>query len=109
MNWYGRRLVLAGIYKTTELYMLSDTSDDHQRTWEFLNRRVDESVQLEGLLANTEIAGKFAKEFAASTFITVSNDILLIRGSLFRLNTEFWRGKCILMVEYFLGTEKKQP
>lgn len=73
MNWYGRRLALAGIYKTTELFMLSDSSPDHHKTWEFLNRRVDEAIQLEGLLVNTELAGVFAKDFATATFTTARN------------------------------------
>lgn len=73
MNWYGRRLALAGIYKTTELYMLSDTSPDHVKTWQFLQRRIDEAVQLEGLLKNSESASIFAKDFAAATFTAARN------------------------------------
>lgn len=73
MSWYGRRLALAGIYKTTELYMLSDTSMDHQKTWEFLRRRVDDAIQLEDIVRTSENAGVFAKDFATATFTTVSS------------------------------------
>ncbi|CAH1400081.1 unnamed protein product [Nezara viridula] len=73
MSWYGRRLALAGIYKTTELYMLSDSSMDHQKSWEFLRRRVDDAIQLEGIVRTSENAGIFAKDFATATFTTARN------------------------------------
>lgn len=55
----------------TELYMLQDGSEDHQQTWMFLNRRIDETTQLHSLLVQSESAAQFAKDIATSTFITV--------------------------------------
>ena len=39
-NFYTKRGLLAGVYGSTVLYWLSDTSDSHQETWAFLDRRV---------------------------------------------------------------------
>lgn len=46
MNWYIRRTGVAGIYKTTELYLLQDSSEEHKNTWEFLNRRIKDAVEM---------------------------------------------------------------
>ncbi|KAJ9061972.1 Ubiquinone biosynthesis protein coq9, mitochondrial [Entomophthora muscae] len=47
MDWYSRRLSIAGLYTSTELYMMQDQSVDQSATWEFLERRLsdyDEAV-----------------------------------------------------------------
>ncbi|TDL89072.1 COQ9 family protein [Meridianimarinicoccus aquatilis] len=46
-NWYTKRGTLAGVYSATVLYWLGDDSDDHARTWAFLDRRVDDVMQIE--------------------------------------------------------------
>ena len=38
MNWYTKRLTLLAIYKSSELAMMNDKSDDFKETWEFLDR-----------------------------------------------------------------------
>ena len=38
-NWYSKRLMLLGLYKSTELAMMQDSSADYKDTWEFLDRR----------------------------------------------------------------------
>uniref|UniRef100_A0A0A9XBS2 Ubiquinone biosynthesis protein n=1 Tax=Lygus hesperus TaxID=30085 RepID=A0A0A9XBS2_LYGHE len=73
LKWYGRRIALAGIYKTTELYMLQDSSNDYVQTWHFLERRMDEAQQMHRLLLQTEQASQFAKDFTSATFITARN------------------------------------
>ncbi|XP_073973834.1 ubiquinone biosynthesis protein COQ9, mitochondrial-like isoform X3 [Rhodnius prolixus] len=73
MSWYSRRVGLAGLYKVTELYMLQDTSEDFARTWNFLNRRMEEAEHLEGYFLQTENASQFAKQFASATFTTARN------------------------------------
>lgn len=40
-NWYTKRGLLAGVYSSTLLYWLADSSDDHADTWAFLDRRVE--------------------------------------------------------------------
>jgi len=40
VNWYSKRLSVAAIYKSTEIFMLQDDSEDFQETWKFLDNRV---------------------------------------------------------------------
>ncbi|XP_015589043.1 ubiquinone biosynthesis protein COQ9, mitochondrial isoform X4 [Cephus cinctus] len=79
-NWYTRRVVLAGIYKSTELYMLQDNSEDHRQTWKFLERRIEDAAQLNRLLSATpdlipppDQAISRATEAASAAFITARN------------------------------------
>lgn len=78
INWYARRMILATIYKTTELYMLQDTSEDHKETWLFLERRIKDILQLQTMLVNTtksspDEALNNAAQTAAAVFITARN------------------------------------
>ncbi|KAJ9184204.1 hypothetical protein P3X46_007969 [Hevea brasiliensis] len=43
INWYVKRTVLGGIYSTTEIYMLTDSSPDFRDTWAFLDYRVKDA------------------------------------------------------------------
>lgn len=53
--------------------MLQDKSDQHQNTWEFLNNRMDEAIQLQSMFGQTgNITNKFQRSFN-SAFITVNN------------------------------------
>lgn len=45
-NWYTRRAVLTGIYNTTELVMMQDTSPDFEDTWRFLENRVADAMNM---------------------------------------------------------------
>ena len=40
-SWYTKRAIVSKVYVATELYMLQDSSNDHEATWEFLDRRID--------------------------------------------------------------------
>lgn len=51
VNWYTKRMTLSGVYSSTLLFWLGDESPDHQRTWEFLDRRIDNVMQFEKLKA----------------------------------------------------------
>lgn len=51
-NWYSKRATLSAVYTATVVYWLGDTSDDHAATWEFLNRRIDNVMQVEKLKSN---------------------------------------------------------
>lgn len=46
MNWYTKRAVLTGLYNTTELVMLQDSSPDFQDTWTFLDNRIQDVVNM---------------------------------------------------------------
>ncbi|XP_017061480.1 ubiquinone biosynthesis protein COQ9, mitochondrial [Drosophila ficusphila] len=72
-GWYTRRVGLATIMKMTELYFLQDTSQGHAQTWDFLKNRMDEAVQLQMMLSQTEgMTHTFQRSFN-SAFITARN------------------------------------
>ena len=50
-NWYTKRMTLSGVYGSTVLYWLGDDSPDHARTWEFLDRRIENVMQFEKVKA----------------------------------------------------------
>lgn len=47
VNWYTKRATLSGVYGSTVLYWLGDDSQEHSATWEFLDRRIDNVMQIE--------------------------------------------------------------
>lgn len=51
INWYTKRATLSGVYGSTVLYWLGDTSEGHQATWEFLDRRIDDVMRVEKVKA----------------------------------------------------------
>jgi ubiquinone biosynthesis protein COQ9 len=46
-NWYTKRATLSAVYASTVLFWLGDDSTDHQATWEFLDRRIENVMQIE--------------------------------------------------------------
>lgn len=44
-NHYSKRFLLSGVIKSTTLYWLNDTSDNHEKTWAFLERRIDDVLK----------------------------------------------------------------
>ena len=55
-NYYTKRGLLAGVYSATLLYWLNDHSPDHADTWAFLQRRIDEVMQVPKAMARTREA-----------------------------------------------------
>lgn len=51
VNWYTKRATLSGVYGATVLFWLGDDSPDHEATWEFLDRRIDDVMQIEKVKA----------------------------------------------------------
>jgi ubiquinone biosynthesis protein COQ9 len=45
-NFYSKRALLAGVYSTTLIYWLDDRSEDLQETWAFLDRRIENVMQV---------------------------------------------------------------
>ena len=41
-------MLLSGVIKTTGLYWLNDTSEDHAKTWDFLQNRIDNVLKIGG-------------------------------------------------------------
>lgn len=52
LNWYTKRASLSAVYGATVLYWLGDDSSGHGATWDFLDRRIDQVMQVEKLKAN---------------------------------------------------------
>ncbi|MFN3209859.1 MAG: COQ9 family protein [Roseovarius sp.] len=51
VNWYTKRATLSGVYSATVLYWLGDDSEGHARTWEFLDRRIEDVMRIESVKA----------------------------------------------------------
>lgn len=51
VNWYTKRATLSAVYSATVLYWLGDTSEGDAATWAFLDRRIDNVMQIETLKA----------------------------------------------------------
>ncbi|WP_126974969.1 COQ9 family protein [Frigidibacter oleivorans] len=47
LNWYTKRATLAAVYSSTVLYWLGDDSEGQAATWAFLDRRIDNVMQIE--------------------------------------------------------------
>ncbi len=47
VNWYSKRATLSAVYGATVLFWLGDHSDGNADTWEFLNRRIENVMQIE--------------------------------------------------------------
>lgn len=46
-NWYSKRMTLSGVYSSSVLYWLGDTSEGHRDTGEFIDRRIEGVMQFE--------------------------------------------------------------
>ena len=68
INWYTKRATLSGVYSATVLYWLGDDSDGHEATWDFLDRRIENVMQIEKFKAQTRdnklVAGLMAGPLA---------------------------------------------
>ena len=50
-NFYTKRMTLGGVYTSTFLYWLGDESENSEDTWDFLDRRIENVMQIEKLKA----------------------------------------------------------
>ncbi|APE44708.1 ubiquinone biosynthesis protein [Sulfitobacter alexandrii] len=69
VNWYTKRATLSGVYSSTVLYWLGDDSEDQARTWEFLNRRIDNVMQIEKLKAQVNNSPTLSKLMAGPNWV----------------------------------------
>lgn len=53
-NWYTKRAILSGVYSSTVLYWLGDTSPGDADTWAFLDRRINEVMSFEKAKAQVQ-------------------------------------------------------
>merc|ERR1719244_2528539 len=56
-NWYSKRITLAAIYTSTEVFLLQDKSPGYTDTWQFLDRRFEDLQAMPNL---REIPGDMA-------------------------------------------------
>ena len=64
LNWYTKRATLSAVYGSTVLFWLGDDSSNHQATWEFLDRRIENVMQIEKLKSQMR-DNPLSKAFAA--------------------------------------------
>lgn len=69
INWYTKRATLSGVYSSTVLYWLGDDSVDHQATWDFLDRRIDNVMQIEQIKAQVRKSPVLSKILAGPTWL----------------------------------------
>ena len=69
VNWYTKRATLSAVYSSTVLYWLGDTSEGHADTWEFLDRRIDNVMQIEKLKAQVNNSPTLSKLMAGPNWL----------------------------------------
>lgn len=69
VNWYTKRATLAGVYASTVLFWLGDHSPDDQATWEFLDRRIEDVMQIEKIKAQVRDNAFLQKAFAGPNWL----------------------------------------
>jgi ubiquinone biosynthesis protein COQ9 len=63
-SWMTKRATLSGVHAATVLFWLGDDSPGHHATWDFLDRRIDNVMQIEKIkagLRDNPLAKMFAK------------------------------------------------
>lgn len=69
VNWYTKRATLSGVYSATVLFWLGDSSEDHAATWEFLDRRIDNVMQIEKAKAHVRNSPALSKLMAGPNWL----------------------------------------
>jgi ubiquinone biosynthesis protein COQ9 len=66
-NFYTKRGLLAAVLTSSMLYWLNDTSDHHEETWSFLDRRIEDVMKIPKLQARiTSEVQKFTSRIIGS-------------------------------------------
>ncbi|XP_059191404.1 ubiquinone biosynthesis protein COQ9, mitochondrial [Centropristis striata] len=73
MNWYTKRAALTGIYNTTELVMLQDSSEDFQDTWNFLDNRIQDVVNMASTAKQAQATGETVVQGLMGAAVTLKN------------------------------------
>lgn len=69
VNWYTKRATLSGVYSATVLYWLGDDSPDHEKTWEFLDRRIEDVMRIEKVKARVRESPILSRMLAGPTWL----------------------------------------
>ncbi|XP_028304586.1 ubiquinone biosynthesis protein COQ9, mitochondrial isoform X2 [Gouania willdenowi] len=73
MNWYTKRAALTGIFNTTELVMLQDSSPDFQDTWNFLDNRIQDIVNMASTAKQVQSTGEAVVQGLMGAAVTLKN------------------------------------
>ncbi|XP_066569986.1 ubiquinone biosynthesis protein COQ9, mitochondrial isoform X2 [Amia ocellicauda] len=73
LNWYTRRATLTGIYNTTELVMVQDSSPDFQDTWAFLDNRIRDVMNMANTAKQVQSTGEAVVQGIMGAAITLKN------------------------------------
>ncbi|XP_035497188.1 ubiquinone biosynthesis protein COQ9, mitochondrial isoform X2 [Scophthalmus maximus] len=73
MNWYTKRAALTGIYNTTELVMVQDSSPDFQDTWNFLDNRIQDVVNMATTAKQAQATGEAVVQGLMGAAVTLKN------------------------------------
>ncbi|KAK1162084.1 ubiquinone biosynthesis protein COQ9, mitochondrial-like [Acipenser oxyrinchus oxyrinchus] len=73
LNWYTRRAALTGIYNTTELVMLQDSSPDFEDTWKFLENRVKDVMKMANTAKQVQSTGEAVVQGIMGAAVTLKN------------------------------------
>ena len=69
VNWYTKRATLSGVYSATVLYWLGDNSADQVATWAFLDRRINDVMQIEKLKAQVRESPTLSRLMAGPNWL----------------------------------------
>ncbi len=69
VNWYTKRATLSAVYSSTVLFWLGDTSDGNADTWGFLDRRIDNVMQIEKVKAQVKNSPTLSKLMAGPNWL----------------------------------------
>ena len=72
-SWYTKRGILAGVYGSTQLFMLQDKSEGWENTWDFLDRRLDDVEKLKHDRDAVEAQLASVKDITKSGFMVARN------------------------------------
>ncbi|XP_074958070.1 ubiquinone biosynthesis protein COQ9, mitochondrial [Phalacrocorax aristotelis] len=72
-NWYTRRAVLTGVYNTTELVMMQDSSPDFEDTWRFLENRVADAMNMGNTAHQVQSTGEAVVQGLMGAAVTIRN------------------------------------
>tara|TARA_R110002051_G_scaffold6865_3_gene32505 strand:- start:167 stop:865 length:699 start_codon:yes stop_codon:yes gene_type:complete len=61
VNWYTKRATLSAVYSATVLFWLGDTSEGNSATWGFLDRRIENVMQIEKVKAQVNNSPTLSK------------------------------------------------
>jgi ubiquinone biosynthesis protein COQ9 len=64
-NFYSKRAILSGVYVATMAVFFDDVSEGFQKTWAFLDRRIEDVMQIEKVKANVKgVTNKLPSPFS---------------------------------------------